>query len=922
MNFRTLVFLSLALVIFCGNVQAATKYVAQVATGAGDGSSTGNRMSIAAVNASWPVLPGGTLSLGGTITNQLIVGGSGTSAAWEKILFESGANMTQTNWGGYASGGAAISINAKYYIEIDGGANGLIQATGTGTGIYTNDDVGIGGSAYFCTIHNLTITNMYKKVKGVLDDTRVGYPINLAGSSITYSNNVVSDGDCGLTYSPGDAIQSNYMVLGNTILNCNHSTQIGMGNSNCYLTNVIYANNYFDHWDVWDCPGNTQIHLDGIWIWNNTYDPSSFITGVQIYDNNFGGFVGTRTTGAIASYLYNAPYQCQNAFIYNNTFQCFYPGSWGGGFIAWGNGSNTFILNNTIIGTLTNGTLYGGRIVLGCSPAYCYNNLCYYASGIQTISGSSNSVATGNDGSNTALLLGTYFTNTWSDYNIFYDQGNGLAQFSCEYDQAPVGVSWVSGGLYPLSVWQTWYNNNRGMPLPIWNTAHADPHSTTNQVTFFGSTFQPAASDTTARLAGTNLTSVANAFNVPGLLKDANGVLHPTTGPWTIGAQEAASSGPVAPAFTQQPANVSGLTNTTLAFSWTASGDSSTTYFEVMMTNSGSVIYPFASVTSWNSNSPVAQSNWIWIVATNDTQVMVTSSPVLMQWTNGVSVTALPTFTSQPSSQVNRTNNTLFYMWGVSGNGDPSAIFAQLQYTNTGIAASPWSINFYFGTNSPVIQSNWVDVVITNDFGSATSGPVLMQWTNGVPPTITLQPQTSVGLTNAPGITVMFTAGASGYTSLQWYQTNGSTAPSTALTLTTSSAVAQTNGFFMVAANASGSVTSLTAIFVTTNSTGLPVITSNPQTVQNVTNSTFTLTATATGTGPITLQWFNTNGWAAAPSITSAFTTNVTVAGTNWYALVAQNGGGSATSSVAGILVSNGIAVIPPQAFLMRIKAH
>jgi hypothetical protein len=213
-------------------------------------------------------------------------------------------------------------------------------------------------------------------------------------------------------------------------------------------------------------------------------------------------------------------------------------------------------------------------------------------------------------------------------------------------------------------------------------------------------------------------------------------------------------------------------------------------------------------------------------------------------------------------------------------------------------------------------------VVITNDAGAVTSSPALMQWTNGVLPTITMPPVSVTCLTNAPGITVMFSCTAVGYTSLQWYQTNGSTAPSTALTLTTSSAVAQTNGFFMVAANASGSVTSLTALFATTNSLNLPVITLNPVSLVNITNTTFTLTAAASGPGVVTFQWYNTNNWIPATSISQSLVTNVAVVGTNWYALVANNGSGSVTSSAAYIGATNGLPYVPPPQFLFRARVR
>ena len=583
------------------------------------------------------------------------------------------------------------------------------------------------------------------------DDLREGYPFNLSGSSIMISNCVATGGDCGISYSPGDVTQSNYLVLNCTVSNCNHSVQIGMGNSNCYLTNVVLAGNYLDHWDTWDCPGNSQIHLDGFWIWNNTYDPSSFIDGVQIHDNTEGKFVGTRTTSACAFYLYNGRYQLRNLFFFNNTSIAAIPGSWGGGFVAT-IGSNVWVVNNLFVGGITNSALNGGRIAMGSEQAHCYNNIGIYCSGLQLLAGTSNSVASDQSGATTAFNLTNYFNNIWSDFNVWYDAGNELVQFATEYDQAPNGTSWVSGNLTGLDHWQTWSSNNRGMPTPIWNTAHADPHSSTNLPLFVGASYQPSSSDTVANATGTNLTAIANQFGIPALLKDNAGSPRLATGNWTIGPQNAASGAPVAPSFTTQPSNQIGQTNITLTLTWAVSGDSSTTYYQLISTNSGAVLSPWSPNAYWSSNSPVAQSIWVYVLATNDAQTISTSAPALIQWTNGIGTKALPSFISQPASQVAKTNSTLFFMWGLTNNGDPSGIFSQLQSTNNGAPASPWSPNLYFGTNSTTAKSGWYVLVCTNDFGSITSAPFQMTWTNGVmfSPTFAPPPQSAVGLTNTP----------------------------------------------------------------------------------------------------------------------------------------------------------------------------
>jgi hypothetical protein len=529
MNKRIVCLVAACFLLF---VSASAKDVYVSQSGAGSGSSAQDTRPLAWLNdaRSWntggsSIAPGDKVHLVGTFTNPLIIQGDGQIGNPITIYFEPGAQFTSPCWP--ASG--AIQLNGRSHIVIDGGVNGLIQNTNNGTGLSTNSSSGVYGLAYFTTIQNLTITNIFRKIKGIIDDTRQGYPMNLQGSSITVSNCVVSDGDCGVSYSAALNLQANYTVIGNKFFNLNHSTQIGMKSSNCLLQNVVFANNYFDNWDVWDAPGDTQIHLDGIWIWNDTYDPTSVLDNIRIYGNEFGGNVGTRTTSSLAFYLYNGRYQLKNAYIYNNLFRCYAPGSWGGGFISMV-GSNVWVFNNTIVGSYSDGRLYGGRIILGNEAAYCYNNLMVYGSGLQIIAASTDASATDNSGSNTSFILNTYMRNIWSDYNIYTDYGQNLAQFGCEYHQAPIGSQWLSGSMTGLLNWKTWINNNRNMALPIWNTAHADPHSSTSTPYFVPGTVIPSTGDTVAYNAGTNLTQQT------GVTVDFNGNPRPTSGPWTIGA--------------------------------------------------------------------------------------------------------------------------------------------------------------------------------------------------------------------------------------------------------------------------------------------------------------------------------------------------------------------------------------------------
>ena len=146
--------------------------------------------------------------------------------------------------------------------------------------------------------------------------------------------------------------------------------------------------------------------------------------------------------------------------------------------------------------------------------------------------------------------------------------------------------------------------------------------------------YQPTSSDTVARLAGTNLTAMANQFGLTGLLYDSGGNARGATGNWTIGITNAATGGASPPVFTVQPSNQQNVTNTTLTFTWTTTGDSSPTYYAIFQTNGYVQLSPWSTTASWPTNSPIVTSNNVWVVATNDYST-VTSSAAFYSFTNG-----------------------------------------------------------------------------------------------------------------------------------------------------------------------------------------------------------------------------------------------------------------------------------------------
>lgn len=480
--------------------------------------------------------PGTNITLAGTFTNTFTITNSGTPANPITFTFASGANFTKPIW--IANDGAITAVG-KSNIVIDGGINGVIQCSSNGTFLsLSNNARGVFlTGARDVVVKNLTITNIYRKINyltsGVIDETRYGYCIVVDGSSITVSNCTVSDGDAGITYSASATTQADVFLINNKLLDCNHTFNIGVAEPDTYLTNIVIAGNYMDHWDTWDAPGDTQIHLDGIIILNNSSLPSGVCRNFRIYNNYFGRYVGTRTTGAIFDSTYN--FGIWDFYIFNNLFECQRSNSWGNGFISV-SGSNVWVFNNTMIGVVTNAENWGGAISANGTNVYLYNNILASGSGIGLTAsyfGPSNDLSS-LSGSNRIVALNSYCGGLWSDYNIL--NGQETMNFQVSIWKTNVGFIWLSGILNTFQKWQTFISNTHGWPEPYWNQTHADPNSTTNLPSFNSGTYVPSIGDTVARGNGTNLTALLP--NDPTMLSDRTGFPRSSSGNWTIGAFE------------------------------------------------------------------------------------------------------------------------------------------------------------------------------------------------------------------------------------------------------------------------------------------------------------------------------------------------------------------------------------------------
>jgi len=189
--------------------------------------------------------------------------------------------------------------------------------------------------------------------------------------------------------------------------------------------------------------------------------------------------------------------------------------------------------------------------------------------------------------------------------------------------------------------------------------------------------------------------------------------------------------------------------------------------------------------------------------------------------------------------------------------------------------------------------------------GAGTYAPTLsfqvVAAPKGAPPAITAQPS---GLTVNSGDAAAFAVSATGNTPLayQWFFDGSPVSGATAATLNLSPVTTQSAGsYFVVITNLYGCATSdLAALTVIP---AVPVITAAPLSLTVAAGGSAGFSVAATGINPLTYQWYF-NG-STLNGATAANLTIVGVAATNagGYFVVVSNSYGSATSSVAWLMV-------------------
>jgi hypothetical protein len=496
-------------------------YIAQNATGGNTGADCADAYALTWFNnsANWgsgsnKIGPGTTVHLCGTFnapagaSGYLTFQGGGNSGNAVTLLFESGAVLTAPYWGT----NGAIFADGLDYLTVDGGANGVVQATASGSpGSYANQP-SQAYAVYFLNVSNseikdLTVSDIYVHTADLSDEggqNTVGIQWSY-GSSVSIDNNTCHDVRSCIIYSyEAGETSSNISIFSNTVYNINWGIIIGDGNTGATLNAPvqIYANVIHD-FALWDDNANYN-HHDGVYCFST--HPSSYLNACSVYNNYIYGDPGTHGNTFIFDSQNNSGMSCTGVQIFNNLLTNSSSQNFPANGLIQDWCTNTAIYNNTIVGTSSTNTA-SGNVCIAVNPGTgvtLENNICstFYL-GIYVASGAS--IAT-------------------SNYNDFYNLGYLGSDNTNNYYQS-------------LQAWQGCKSN--GCP-----STH-DMKSVNGNPSLSAS-FHLSGSSSAAWESATNLSSVG----IAALDSDKAGLARPPSSPpnWDIGAYYDSGSGaPPAP---------------------------------------------------------------------------------------------------------------------------------------------------------------------------------------------------------------------------------------------------------------------------------------------------------------------------------------------------------------------------------------
>lgn len=407
-------------------VQGEHFYVAQTVSGSGSGADCANARAVGWFNtaANWTtaqgsdglVGPGDTIHLCGVFSPDpgdtvLTIQEGGTAGSPITILFEQGARLTSPWFGGrHTMDGGAIFIDEKDYIVIDGGENGIIESTDTGSeGYFTYHDITGNFGVYIrrCSnveVKNLTIQNLYQARNNEVPTHTYTRAVN-----VDYSDHVSIHGNRIAYVGIGIyvAMQEN---TGVDVFD-NEMSQIGVGLFSGGYTHHAGPNLEFHHNRVYDT--TPWGYNDGVKFFAvpDTTDP---YWGIRVYNNIIGPKISYPGHPATAWILADQGWIMEPE-IYNNLLIGDANDNAANGYITvGGNGhatgltlaQNARIYNNTIVSEYASSDI---AILIGkrSTGNILYNNAFAFTGNV------------------TAVYLNDEYTELADcDYNSYYSEGS------------------------------------------------------------------------------------------------------------------------------------------------------------------------------------------------------------------------------------------------------------------------------------------------------------------------------------------------------------------------------------------------------------------------------------------------------------------------------------------------------------------
>ena len=301
-------------------------YVTQSGAGAQDGTSLSDAWAASDFNTAgnWgaggdQISPGDTVHLSGTISTALSVQASGTAGNITTILFDTDAKLSAASFpASIGASGGAIYADAKEYIKIDGGSNGIIECTDNGSApTYGNQDLSVGihidGGAHWKVV-GLTIQNMY-----IALDNEGPTSQYTAGVMIYQADNVevsrCSIDNCAYGVRTSFADTSGVEVHDCAVKKCGLGIYAGIS------SNGVSADNYHLHHN-WISDSTPWSYNDGIKVVGRNNNTDHF-TRVNIHHNVLGPNLSQASHPATACILvrsgwYIAPQIHHNVCIGNS----------------------------------------------------------------------------------------------------------------------------------------------------------------------------------------------------------------------------------------------------------------------------------------------------------------------------------------------------------------------------------------------------------------------------------------------------------------------------------------------------------------------------------------------------------------------------------------------------------------------------